>query len=137
MIGILAPHRALHRLATARRIALALSLLAGVTTAAFARNTPEVLPDVALTDLPKEAHEVYALIGKDGPFRYERDGIAFGNREKLLPSKPRGYYREYTVRTPGAKNRGARRIICGGPKTTPDACYYTDDHYQSFRRIRE
>ena len=50
--------------------------------------------------------------------------------------KPRGYYHEYTVRTPGVKSRGARRIVCGGTARTPDACYYTDDHYQSFRRIR-
>ena len=121
----------------ARRIALALCLFAGIATVAFARAAPEALPDVTLADLPKEAHEIYALIGKGGPFHYDRDGVAFGNREKLLPSKPRGYYREYTVRTPGVKNRGARRVICGGPKTAPDACYYTDDHYQSFRRIRE
>ena len=61
----------------------------------------------------------------------------FGNRERLLPAHPRGYYHEYTVPTPGAKNRGARRIVCGGAKTAPDACYYTADHYQSFARIRE
>ena len=137
MTDMWAPHRALHRLATLRCIALTLCLLAGMTAPAFARSTPETFPDITLTDLPKEAQEVYVLIGKGGPFRYERDGIAFGNREKLLPSKPGGYYHEYTVRTPGATNRGARRVICGGPKTTPDACYYTEDHYQSFRRIRE
>jgi len=137
MIDIPAPHRALPRRATARRIALSICLVAAIATTGFARTTPEALPEVALAGLPKEAQEVHALIGKGGPFRYQRDGVAFGNREKLLPSKPRGYYREYTVRTPGAKDRGARRIICGGPKTTPDACYYTDDHYQSFRRIRE
>jgi ribonuclease T1 len=60
----------------------------------------------------------------------------FGNRERLLPIKARGYYREYTVKTPGSRNRGARRLVCGGqPPTTPDACYYTDDHYNSFRRV--
>ncbi len=121
----------------ARRVALSLCLGAALATAGFARTTPEALPEVALAKLPKEAQEVYALIGKGGPFRYERDGVAFGNREKILPAKPRDYYREYTVRTPGARNRGARRLICGGPRTAPDACYYTDDHYQSFRRIRE
>jgi ribonuclease T1 len=126
-----------HHLARVHRVALLLCLFAGVASVAFARITPEALSEVALADLPKEGQAVYALIGKGGPFRYEHDGVAFGNREKLLPSKPRGYYREYTVRTPGAKNRGARRIICGGPNATPDACYYTDDHYQSFRRIRE
>ena len=62
--------------------------------------------------------------------------VVFGNREHLLPSRSRGYYHEYTVPTPGAHNRGARRIICGGPKLSPEACFYTDDHYRSFRRIR-
>ena len=85
----------------------------------------------------RRRRDVHALIRKGGPFRYDRDGVVFGNREQLLPAKPRGYYHEYTVRTPGVKNRGARRIVCGGPKTAPDACYYTDDHYRSFRRIRE
>jgi ribonuclease T1 len=105
--------------------------------AAQARATPEDLPAVALADLPKEAREVDARIRSGGPFRYDRDGVAFGNREGLLPARARGYYREYTVPTPGAKNRGARRIVCGGPPKAPDACWYTDDHYRSFRRIRE
>ena len=104
---------------------------------AFARATPDALPEVAVADLPKEGREVLAQIHEGGPFRYDRDGVVFGNREHLLPARKRGYYHEYTVRTPGAKNRGARRVICGGPRTTPDACYYTDDHYQSFKRIRE
>jgi ribonuclease T1 len=104
---------------------------------AFARATPEALPEVAVADLPKEGREVLAQVHAGGPFRYDRDGVVFGNREHLLPARKRGYYHEYTVRTPGAKNRGARRVICGGPKTTPDACYYTDDHYQSFKRILE
>jgi len=121
----------------AHQALLALFLLAGLATVAFARTTPEDMPEVALADLPKEAREVYALIGKGGPFHYDRDGVVFGNREKLLPAKPRAYYHEYTVRTPGVKSRGARRLICGGPETAPDACYYTDDHYQSFRRIRQ
>ncbi|MET0204126.1 MAG: ribonuclease domain-containing protein, partial [Casimicrobiaceae bacterium] len=72
-----------------------------------------------------------------GPFRYDRDGVIFGNREHRLPERKRGYYHEYTVPTPGAKNRGARRIVCGGVKTAPDACYYTGDHYETFARIRE
>ena len=105
--------------------------------AAPARTTPEDLPAVALADLPREARAVDARIRSGGPFRYDRDGVVFGNRERLLPAMPRGYYREYTVPTPGAKNRGARRIVCGGPPKAPDACYYTDDHYRSFRRIRE
>ena len=71
-----------------------------------------------------------------GPFPYEKDGTVFGNRERLLPANPRGYYREYTVAAPGARNRGARRIVCGGRQPTqPDACYYTADHYASFSRI--
>jgi ribonuclease T1 len=119
-----------------RRFALLLCVLVGAASIAVARTTPGALPEVTLAALPVEAQEVYALIGRGGPFHYDRDGIVFGNRERLLPERPRGYYREYTVRTPGVKSRGARRIICGGPARTPDACFYTDDHYQSFRRIR-
>lgn len=92
---------------------------------------------VAASELPREARQTLANIRAGPPFPYERDGIAFGNREGLLPAKPRGYYREYTVRTPGEKTRGARRIICGGKATAPEACWYTDDHYQSFRKIVE
>jgi len=93
--------------------------------------------EVRVEALPKEARTVLVQIRSGGPFRYERDGVVFGNREKLLPQKARGYYHEYTVPTPGARNRGARRIVCGGPKQAPVACYYTADHYQSFARIRE
>jgi len=78
-----------------------------------------------------------ARIRLGGPFPYEKDGTVFGNRERLLAPMPRGHYREYTVPTPGARSRGARRIVCGGPPRTPDACYYTADHYASFRRIVE
>jgi ribonuclease T1 len=127
----------LRRGGAAHVLALALWVAAAIAFNALARTGPEPIPDVALSELPKEAQQVYAQIGKGGPFRYDRDGVVFGNREKLLPEKARGYYHEYTVRTPGAKNRGARRVICGGPSTTPDACYYTDDHYRSFRRIRQ
>jgi ribonuclease T1 len=104
---------------------------------AAARSTPDGLATIAVAKLPKEAREVYATILKGGPFQYDRDGVVFGNRERLLPAKPRGYYHEYTVPTPSVKNRGARRIVCGGASSAPDACYYSDDHYQSFRRIRE
>ncbi len=100
---------------------------------AFALAEAEIRVDA----LPKEARAVLAQIHAGGPFRYERDGVTFGNRERLLPAQPRGYYHEYTVPTPGARNRGARRIVCGGPKTAPAACWYTTDHYQSFARIRE
>ena len=119
-----------------RCVALALCVLAGIAFAALARTTPESLAEVALADLPKEAQEVYALVGEGGPFPFDRDGVVFGNREKLLPAKPRGYYHEYTVRTPGVKSRGGRRLVCGGKKKAPDACYYSDDHYRSFRKIR-
>jgi ribonuclease T1 len=114
-----------------------LALAALAPPPAYARAGSEPLPAVALAELPAEARDVYARIRSGGPFRYDRDGVVFGNREKLLPKEPRGHYREYTVKTPGAKNRGARRIVCGGAPTRPDACYYTDDHYQSFKRIRE
>ncbi len=91
---------------------------------------------VALSSLPVEAQSTHRLVLSGGPYPYAKDGIVFGNRERLLPSKSRGHYREYTVRTPGAGNRGARRIVCGGtPPSQPEACYYTEDHYASFRRI--
>ena len=82
-----------------------------------------------------EARETLRLIDANGPFPYKRDGIVFQNREGRLPDQPRGYYREYTVQTPAAKNRGKRRIVCGGPARAPEACYYTADHYASFRKI--
>ena len=90
---------------------------------------------VALLNIPAQARETYQLIHQGGPFPYEKDGVVFGNRERLLTGQTRGYYREYTVKTPGTRSRGARRIVCGGPATTPDACYYTADHYASFRKI--
>lgn len=91
---------------------------------------------VSVADMPPEARETERLIRAGGPFRHAKDGSVFGNRERLLPTRPRGFYREYTVRTPGSRNRGARRIVCGGEAPTrPETCYYTDDHYASFRRI--
>jgi len=101
-----------------------------------ARSTPDALPDVTLTTLPKEAQATLTLIARGGPFPYSRDGVVFGNREKHLPVRARGYYHEYTVPTPGSKTRGARRIICGGDVQSIGECYYTNDHYQTFRRIR-
>ena len=128
------PPRPLRNLVALIALAFAVAL---APPPSAARAAPEAIPAVALTALPAEAQSVLASIHKGGPFRYDRDGIAFGNREQLLPAKPRGYYHEYTVHTPGTSNRGARRIICGGPARAPDACYYTDDHYRSFRRISE
>ena len=104
---------------------------------AQAKNeSADALPSVSLQALPPEARDTHRLVLAGGPFPYEKDGTVFGNRERLLPGKPRGFYREYTVRTPGARNRGARRIVCGGePPTQPEICYYTADHYASFSRI--
>ena len=112
--------------------------LAG-TALVHARDTTGMAsrPVVAVSALPPQGQETYRLIRQGGPFPYEKDGVVFGNRERALPAKQRGYYREYTVRTPKSRDRGARRIVCGGEPRTPDACYYTDDHYASFRRIVE
>ncbi|MGE5169205.1 MAG: ribonuclease domain-containing protein [Rudaea sp.] len=93
--------------------------------------------EIRVERLPPAAREVLARIRAGGPFRFERDGVTFGNRERTLPPRPRGYYHEYTVVTPGVRTRGARRIVCGGPRTAPEVCYYTDDHYATFWRIRE
>jgi ribonuclease T1 len=117
--------------------AVVVLLAAALCGGAVLARTSGLLPDIVVGDLPPEARDVNALIRKGGPFHYDRDGIVFGNREKILPAEPRGYYHEYTVRTPGESSRGARRIICGGPPRQPDACWYTADHYRSFRRIRE
>jgi ribonuclease T1 len=92
---------------------------------------------VAVAELPAQARTTYDLVRRGGPFPYAKDGAVFGNRERLLPVKTRGYWREYTVWTPGSGDRGARRIVCGGRFKAPDACYYTADHYASFRKIVE
>ena len=88
--------------------------------------------------LPTQGQQVMGQIRQGGPFRYDKDGTVFFNREGLLPKQQRGYYREYTVPTPGLSHRGARRIVCGGKRpVAPDACYYTEDHYASFRAIAQ
>ena len=89
--------------------------------------------EIPFTALPPEARQTLALIRAGGPFPYAKDGSPFGNREGLLPKRNRGYYREYTVKTPGSADRGARRIVSG----VPGEYYYTDDHYRSFKRIIE
>ena len=106
------------------RLIAALLLL--VPLVAFSR-------DVAVAALPEEARQTLVLIKSNGPFPYPQDGKTFGNREKRLPMRAQGYYREYTVKTPSARDRGARRIIAGNG----GEFYYTDDHYRSFKRIRE
>jgi len=123
-----------------RLLALALLAVTLLVPAAQARGNAE--GTVELASLPREARQTHALVLSGGPFPYAKDGVTFGNREGALPREKRGYYREYTVPTPGARNRGARRIVCGGKseewsRNRPAACYYTDDHYATFRRIRE
>ena len=93
------------------------------------------LESIALAELPVQGQRTYEAIWNGGPFRHEKDGVVFGNRERLLPQERRGHYREYTVDTPGSRDRGARRIVCGGERTAPAACWFTADHYASFRRI--
>lgn len=91
---------------------------------------------IELKQLPPEARQTHMLIHSGGPFPYRKDGIVFGNRERLLPDRSRGFYREYTVPTPGARDRGARRIVCGGKQPRiPESCFYSADHYASFKRI--
>lgn len=105
-----------------------------------ARQPAPVVPaaaSVALAELPAPARSTYVRIHQGGPFPHDKDGSVFGNYERQLPARRRGYYREYTVRTPGVRGRGARRIVCGGAPRTPDACYYTGDHYASFRLIAQ
>lgn len=124
------------------RFALTSCLLIALqgTTLVHARSTPEAAlasTPVRVAELPRQGRETFERIRMGGPFEYEKDGSVFGNRERLLPAHPRGYYREYTVKTPGSRDRGARRIVCGGPKKEPHACYYTADHYASFRKIVE
>ena len=94
------------------------------------------LATIAQAQLPVEGQDMMKKIYAGGPFRYDKDGTVFGNRERILPASDRGFYREYTVKTPGERTRGARRIVCGGLKSAaPVACYYTADHYASFRKI--
>jgi len=120
---------------TALALVVAASLLAAGAQARQRAPAAE-LPTVSLAALPAEAQHTQRLILAGGPFPYRKDGTTFFNRERLLPAQPRGFYREYTVRTPGAGDRGARRIVCGGRQpTAPQACYYTADHYASFARI--
>ena len=123
--------------ASAVTTALLLSGLAGGVQAREAAPTDSpALAEISLSELPVQAQETHRLVLAGGPFPYSKDGTVFGNRERLLPRQARGYYREYTVKTPRSRDRGARRIVCGGVQpTNPDACYYTDDHYASFRRI--
>lgn len=113
-----------------RVLLLAVCLL---VPAAHGRGSSDEIP---LSALPREAQATLDLIRSGGPFPYDRDGMVFGNRERQLPPHPRGYYREYTVKLPGSRGRGTHRIVCGGDQRAARHCWYTSDHYQSFRRIR-
>ena len=116
---------------------LVITLAASLIGCSSDKNTAQKDPDsgltfVAVADLPKEAQQTLKLIDQGGPYPYSRDGVVYSNFEKILPKEASGYYHEYTVKTPGEKDRGARRIVTGKNSER----YYTDDHYQSFRRIR-
>jgi ribonuclease T1 len=126
-------------------LAVTLGSAIGVGTLGLQARTSEptaqesaALSTVALSSLPVQAQESHRLVLQGGPFPYSKDGTVFFNRERLLPGQARGYYREYTVPTPGSRDRGARRLVCGGERPIePQACYYTADHYASFRRITQ
>jgi len=110
-----------------------LAVLLWMPPAQAGQHEQTSLPIIAATELPTEARDMLQLIKRGGPFAYDRDGVAFKNYERVLPQRPRGYYHEYTVTTPGVRNRGARRVVCG---PLPE-CYYSADHYQTFKRILE
>ena len=115
-------------------VSIAACLLVGAE--ASARQTAGTLEPIRVSQLPPDAQAVHRSIRAGGPFAYPKDGTVFGNRERILPSRPRGFYREYTVARPGARDRGGRRIVCGGHEAkAPETCFYTVDHYSSFRRI--
>ena len=119
------------RFLAAAAFAALVSLAAPAAHAQFAPSP--AASEIPVAELPPEAVKTLALIKKRGPFPYARDGAVFGNREGHLPKQKRGYYREYTVKTPGERTRGARRIVAG----RGGEYWYTEDHYASFRRIRE
>jgi ribonuclease T1 len=100
-------------------------------------RTSSAPAEIRIDVLPAEARETLDRIRTGAPLPFERDGVVFGNRERLLPEQARGYYHEYTVKTPGMHSRGARRIVCGGAIASTSECYYSDDHYRSFKRIRQ
>ena len=121
-------------------VCLMLAAAISGTTLVHSRETPAIgdQTTISLSELPAQGRQTYQLILSGGPFPFEKDGVVFGNRERILPHQPRGFYREYTVQTPGSRDRGARRIVCGGRQIrAPEACYYSQDHYASFRRIVE
>jgi len=113
-----------------------------VGTSSVARETASkvtAVGEITVRELPLQGRDTLALIRKGGPYPYAKDGSIFGNRERVLPLQPRGHYKEYTVKTPGSRDRGARRIVCGGKtkNTAQPTCFYTADHYATFKRIKE
>lgn len=98
---------------------------------------PAALGAIAVADLPHEAQKTLLLIRQGGPYAYAKDGVVFGNYEGILPKHKRGYYHEFTVKTPGVRSRGARRIVVGGEPISSRERYYTEDHYATFKRIQE
>lgn len=127
------------RVAAALLVAAAgAGLWSGVGERPAQKRLQETGATVSVSQMPPQGQQVLKLIHSGGPFPYDKDGAVFGNRERLLPIKPRGYYREYTVASARARSRGAQRIVCGGSQPTlPDTCYYTKDHYSSFKKITE
>ena len=120
-----------------RFVALLLALAIACPAAAFSR-----IGEIRVAELPPEARATLQLVRRGGPFAHARDGAVFGNREALLPKRPRGYYREYTVKTPGSRDRGARRIVAGEGRAGEGRAgegpyYYSEDHYRSFRLVIE
>jgi ribonuclease T1 len=100
----------------------------------YGQNQPRTqIKEIAIEEIPDEAQTTLRLIEQGGPFPYQRDGAVFSNFERRLPLKRRGYYRELTVATPGRRDRGTRRIVVG----ENGECYYTEDHYRTFRKIRK
>ena len=102
----------------------------------FAKN-PALLGIIPVQELPQQAKHTLVLIKNGGPFPYGKDGTVFRNYERVLPQQKRGYYHEFTVKTPGERTRGSRRIVSGGEPRSSGEYYYTDDHYATFKRIKE
>lgn len=122
------------------RMLAGLAMTLALVQTGHARQAPEpdaaaTLGTIAVQQLPNEAQQTLQRIEAGGPFPYAKDGTRFGNYERILPRRARGYYREYTVKTARSRNRGAKRIVCGGEPPATSDCYYTEDHYNSFKRI--
>ena len=121
-----------------RKAGLVVTLVGTVWVGGAVQARGLVPGSVGSAELPAEARSTLHRIVDGGPFTHRQDGAVFGNRERALPTRPRGFYREYTVDTPGARDRGARRIVCGGAQPrNPETCFYSGDHYATFRRIAQ